>query len=154
MITEPNASAQVVAHIAEYLRQEITDIAVREGQVIGEYALPIITVAATNSDNIGNDPDCAWKKITLQVSVLTSVFIDESDSNVAAIDPDAATNHAQTVGTVSALLQAYETMTVIETAQAQIFGWEPSGGQDLQVEKHFETAIIYEVSAAPWFAPE
>ena len=105
-------------------------------------------------DNIGNDPDCAWKKITLQISVMTSVFIDESDSNVAAIDPDAATNHAQTVGTVSALLQSYEPMATIETAPAQIFGWEPSGGQDLQVEKHFETAIIYTASAAPWFAPE
>lgn len=152
---QPNTSAQVEAHIAEFIRQDTAwgAVPVYEGQTSEDYALPMVAVVATNSEDIGHDADCSWRKITLQISVLTSLFIPiaDADGNTEALDPDAATNHADVAGLLAAILQGYAVPTQISGAYANVFGWEPAGIQEQQSDRHFQTSFTFTASAAPYF---
>ena len=151
----PNVSAQVEAHIAEFIRLDDAwgSIPVYEGQTSEDYALPMVAVVATNSEDIGYDTDCSWRKVTLQISILTSLFIPiaDADGNTEALDPDAATNHADAAGLLASILQDYTVPTQGEDAFANVFGWEPAGIQEQQSDRHYQTSFTINVSAAPYF---
>lgn len=151
----PNTSAQVEAHIAKFIRDDEAwgDVPVYEGQTSENYALPMVAVVATNSEDIGYDADCSWRKITLQISVLTSLFIPiaDADGNTESLDPDAATNHADVTGLLASILQDYEAPENVNGALANVFGWEPAGIQEQQSERHYQTTFTFMASAAPYF---